>query len=59
MMEKTLLIIKNEMIEKIIERISEERVSLNIYGTSNEDSYLSGINEGLDRAINALKELEL
>ena len=58
-MEKTIPIIKEDIIAKIIERISEERVSLNIYGTSNEDSFLSGINEGLDRAIDALKELEL
>ena len=58
-MEKTIPIIKEDMITKIIERISEERVSLNIYGTSNEDSYLSGINEGIDRVLDALKELKL
>ena len=58
-MDKTLQIEKQELIEKIIDRINQERVSFNIYGTSNEDSFLSGINEGIDRVIDAMKELEL
>ena len=58
-MDKTLQIEKQELIEKIIDRINQERVSFNIYGTSNEDSFLSGINEGIDRVIDALKEFEV
>ena len=58
-MQKTLRIEKMDLIEQIIDRLRQEHVSLNIYGTSNEDSYLSGINEGLDRAIDALKEFEV
>ena len=56
-MNKTLQMEKEDLILEIIERIKEETVSLNIYGTSNEDSYLSGINEGIDRVIDSLKEL--
>ena len=58
-MDKTLHIEKQELLEKIIDRINQERVSFNIYGTSNEDSFLSGINEGIDRVIDALKEFEV
>ena len=58
-MDKTLQIEKQELIEKIIDRINQERVSFNIYGTSNEDSFLSGINEGINRVIDALKEFEV
>lgn len=56
-MNKTLHMEKEDLILEIIERVLEERVSLNIYGTSNEDSYLSGINEGIDRVVESLKEL--
>ena len=58
-MDKTLHIEKQELLDKIIDRINQERVSFNIYGTSNEDSFLSGINEGVDRVIDALKEFEV
>ena len=58
-MDKTLHIEKQELLDKIIDRINQERVSFNIYGTSNEDSFLSGINEGINRVIDALKEFEI
>ena len=58
-MDKTLHIEKQELLDKIIDRINQERVSFNIYGTSNEDSFLSGINEGIDRVIDSLKELSV
>ena len=58
-MDKTLHIEKQELLDKIIDRINQERVSFNIYGTSNEDSFLSGINEGINRVIDALKEFEV
>lgn len=58
-MDKTLHIEKQELLDKIIDRINQERVSFNIYGTDKEDAYLSGINEGIDRVIDALKEFEV
>ena len=58
-MNKTLHIEKVDLLQQIIDRISEERVSYNIYGTTAEDSYLSGINEGIDRVLDALKEFEV
>lgn len=57
-MNKTLQIEKADLLLQIIDRISQERVSYNVYGTTAEDSYLSGINEGIDRVLDALKEFE-
>lgn len=57
-MNKTLQIEKVDFLQDIIDRISQERVSYNVYGTTAEDSYLSGINEGIDRVLDALKEFE-
>ena len=57
-MNKTLQIEKADLLSEIIDRISQERVSYNFYGTTAEDSYLSGINEGIDRVLDALKEFE-
>lgn len=57
-MNKTLQIEKADLLSEIIDRISQERVSYNLYGTTAEDSYLSGINEGIDRVLDALKEFE-
>ena len=56
-MNKTLQMEKEDLILEIIERIKEETVSLNIYGTDKEDAFLSGINEGIDRVLDSLKEL--
>lgn len=50
---------KEDLLTQIVDRISQEHVSYNIYGTTAEDSYLSGINEGIDRILDALKEFEL
>ena len=58
-MEKTLHIQMSELIDKIVEAINGQRVDRDIYGTSREDAFLSGINEGLDRALDALKEFEI
>ena len=58
-MNKTLQIEKQELLEIIIDRILQERVGYEIYGTDKETAYLSGINEGLNRAIDAVKEIEL
>lgn len=56
-MNKTLQMEKEDLLLEIIERIKEETVSFNIYGTDKEDAFLSGINEGIDRALDSLKEL--
>lgn len=58
-MNKTLQMEKEDLLLEIIERIKEETVSFNIYGTDKEDAYLSGINEGIDRALDSLKELSV
>ena len=50
---------KLDLLQEIIDRVSQERVSYNVYGTTAEDSYLSGINEGIDRVLDALKEFEV
>lgn len=47
-----------ELLEQIKDRILQEQVGHNIYGTTNEDAFLSGINEGLSRAVDALKDFE-
>lgn len=58
-MNKTLRMEKEDFLLQIIDRLLQERVSYNIYGTTAEDSYLSGINEGIDRILDALKEFEV
>ena len=58
-MNKTLHIAQEDLLFEIIDRIKQETVSLNIYGTSRDDAYLSGINEGIDRVLDALKEFEV
>lgn len=58
-MHKTLQMEKMELLEQIKDRISQERVSHDLYGTSNEDAFLSGINEGITRVLDALKEFEV
>ena len=58
-MNKTPHMERLDLLQEIIDRISQERVSYDIYGTTAEDSYLSGINEGIDRVLDALKEFEL
>lgn len=55
-MEKTERIKQIELLNDIIENLKGSKVSFNIYGTSNEDSYLSGINEGFDRAIDIVTD---
>lgn len=58
-MNKTLQVEIEDLVEYLKETIWSEQVSLNIYGTSNEDSYLSGINEGIDRAYRVLADLNI
>lgn len=58
-MNKTLRMEKVDFLQQIVDRVSQEQVSYNVYGTTAEDSYLSGINEGIDRVLDALKEFEV
>ena len=58
-MNKTLQIEIEDLIEYLKKEIWAEEVSLDIYGTSKEDSYLSGINEGIDRAYRVLADLNI
>ena len=54
-MEKTIRLQHIELLSELIEKIREEEVSYSPYGTSNEESFLSGINEGLSRACDVLQ----
>ena len=50
---------KIALLKELLDLVDGERVSYSPYGTSNEDSFLSGINEGISKAeeqINALIE---
>ena len=44
------------MLEQIIDNLKGSKVSFNPYGTSNEDSFLSGINDGIDKAMDVVQE---
>jgi hypothetical protein len=58
-MNKTLEMQIEDLIEYLKREVWSQEVSLNTYGTTNEDSYLSGINEGIDRAYRVLAELNI
>ena len=58
-MNKTLQVEIEDLLEYLKETIWSEQVSLDIYGTSKEDAYLSGINEGIDRAYRVLADLNI
>lgn len=55
-MEKTERIKQIELLEEVIVNLTGSKVSFSPYGTSNEDSYLSGINDGLDKAIDVVTD---
>lgn len=58
-MHKTLQQELEDLIEHLKKEIWAQEVSLDVYGTSKEDAYLSGINEGIDRAYQVLAELNV
>jgi hypothetical protein len=58
-MYKTLQIEIEDLIEYLKKEVWSQEVSLDIYGTSKEDAYLSGINEGIDRAYRVLADLNI
>ena len=55
-MEKTERIKQIELLEEVVVNLKGSKVSFNIYGTSNEDAFLSGINDGIDRAIDVVTD---
>ena len=60
MVEKTLQQEKIDLLNGLIELIGSATMSHDIYGTTKEDAYISGINEGISRAVDLIKqELEL
>ena len=55
-MEKTERIKQIELLEEVIVNLTGSKVSFNIYGTTNEDAFLSGINDGLYKAIDVVTD---
>ena len=55
-MDKTERIKQVDLLNEVIVNLKDSKVSFNIYGTSNEDSFLSGINDGLDKAIDVVTD---
>lgn len=55
-MDKTERIKQIELLERILDDLKGSKVSYNIYGTSNEDSFLSGINDGIDKAMDVIQQ---
>ena len=47
---------KIALLKELLDLVDGERVSFSPYGTSNEDSFLSGINEGIDKAVDVVQE---
>ena len=58
-MDKTLKVEIEDLIEYLKDQIWQREESYNVYGTDRETTYLSGINEGIDRAYAVLRELDV
>ena len=58
-MEKTLKVEIEDLIEYLYDEIYQREESYTIYGTDRETTFLSGINEGIGRALEVLKELDV
>ena len=58
-MKKTLQVEIEDLLEYLKKEIWSEEVSLDVYGTSKEDAFLSGINEGIDRAYRVLADFNI
>lgn len=54
-MDKTLRVQNLDLLKELFDNIKGEKVSFNPYGTSNEDSFLSGINDGIDKALDVVQ----
>ena len=55
-MDKTERIKQIDLLNEVIVNLKGSKVSFDIYGTSNEDSFLSGINDGIDKAIDVVSD---
>ena len=58
-MDKTLKVEIEDLIEYLYDEIYQREESYAIYGTDRETTFLSGINEGIGRALEVLKELDV
>lgn len=58
-MDKTLKVEIEDIIEYLKDKIWEHQESYNVYGTDRETTFLSGVNEGIDRAYRVLADLNL
>ena len=58
-MDKTLKVEIEDLIEYLYDEIYQREESYEIYGTDRESIFLSGINAGIGRALEVLKELDV
>ena len=58
-MNKILKVEIEDLIEYLYDEIYQREESYAIYGTDRETTFLSGINEGIGRALEVLKELNV
>ena len=58
-MDKTLKVEIEDLIQYLKNEIYQREESYAIYETDRETTFLSGINEGIGRALEVLKELEV
>ena len=58
-MHKTLQVEIEDLINYLKDEIHQREESYSIYGTDRETTFLSGINEGIGRALEVLKELDV
>lgn len=58
-MNKTPTQEKLDLLKELFELIGSAKMSHDVYGTTKEDAFISGINEGIDRACDLInQELE-
>lgn len=58
-MDKTRKVEIEDLIEYLKKEIWQHQESYDIYGTDRETTFLSGVNEGIDRAYRVLADLNL
>ena len=55
-MIKTQRVDKIDLLNELADEVYSHHESVDLYGVRNEDAYLSGINEGIQRAYRILKD---
>lgn len=58
-MNKTLQVEIQDLIEYLKEEVWAQEVSIDLHSRDSEDSFLRGVNEGIDRAYQVLRELDV